>query len=83
MKFLEESLARFFQTCTDLLIVCAGCVGMFGRLNKNTKTAGNPSEKISCRMLYSSTMVRHTSKAVSSPLIHGSRTPPAIRAAPV
>jgi len=29
LKQLEESLMRFFQTCTDSLIVCAGCVGMF------------------------------------------------------
>ncbi len=35
LKQLEESLMRFFQTCTDSLIVCAGCVGMTGRLNKN------------------------------------------------
>ena len=35
LKQLEESLMRFFQTCTDSLIVYAGCVGMTGRLNKN------------------------------------------------
>ncbi len=29
LKQLEESLMRFFQTCTDSLIVCAGCGGMF------------------------------------------------------
>ena len=29
-SFLEELLARFFQTCTDSVIVCAGCGGMFG-----------------------------------------------------
>ena len=35
MKFLEESPQRFFRTCTNSLIVCADCVGMSGRLNKN------------------------------------------------
>ncbi len=30
----EESHQRFFQTCTDLLIVCADCVGMFGRMKR-------------------------------------------------
>ena len=35
----EESLMRFFQTCTDSLIVCAGCVGMSGRVKEITKLA--------------------------------------------
>ena len=30
----EESHQRFFQTCTDLLIVCADCVGMSGRMKR-------------------------------------------------
>ena len=30
LKQLEESPQRFLQTCTDSLIVCAGCVGMAG-----------------------------------------------------
>ena len=30
LKQLEESFVRFFQTCTDSLIVCADCVGMSG-----------------------------------------------------
>ena len=33
----EESHQRFFQTCTDLLIVCADCVGMFGSVEEITK----------------------------------------------
>ena len=37
LKQLEESLMRFFQICTDLLIVCAGCVGMTGSVKEITK----------------------------------------------
>ena len=31
-KQLEESPQRFFQTCTNSLIVCVDCVGMFGSM---------------------------------------------------
>ena len=33
LKQLEESLARFFQTCTNLLTVYADYAGMSGRLD--------------------------------------------------
>ena len=37
LKQLEESPQRFLRTCTDLLIVCADCVGMFGSVKEITK----------------------------------------------
>ena len=36
-SFLEESLMRFFQICTDSLIVCADCVGMSGSVKEMLK----------------------------------------------
>jgi len=33
----KNARAAFFQTCTDLLIVCAGCGGMFGSVKEITK----------------------------------------------